>query len=79
VRLVGVLEGVGVWLILCPGCRRDLERISHRQQRVVCLDGVVDLEGRLGNLSHATKVCLDARMAMIFADGGDDVEGQSSC
>ena len=70
-RLVGVLEGVAVWLILCPGFRRDLERVSHRQQRtVVCLDGVVDLKGRLGKLSHATKVCLEARMAMIIADGG---------
>jgi hypothetical protein len=32
--------------------------------------GVADLEGRLGNLSHATKVCLEARMVMIIADGG---------
>jgi hypothetical protein len=50
-----------VWLILCPGCRKDLEQLSHRRQRVVgCVDGVAGLEGRLGKLSHATKVCLEA-------------------
>ena len=75
-RLVGVPGVVAVWLILCPGCRKDLEQLSHRRQRVVgCVDGVAGLEGRLGKLSHATKVCL---CMVMIARGwrGVGVEGQ---
>ena len=69
-RLEGVRGGVEAWLILCPGCRRDLGRLSHCRQRVVeCLDGAAGLEGRFRKIESCDE-SLFVHLVMMIADGG---------
>ena len=66
------------WLIQSPGCRRDLERLSHcRQREVGFLDGAAGLEGRFRKFESCDE-SLFVHLVMMIARGlaGCRVEGQ---
>ena len=64
-----MVEGL---LILCPGCRRDLEQLSHCSGwEVGCSDGVAGLEGRFRKIESCDE--------SLFVHADDDRGRMAGC